>query len=99
MCISWLIIVGTLLKLKNIGVQRYHNNLETSRRNFPNICTTHTYEDKIITIKAAQKARLEVCSGSIIGRGETMEDRINMALDIRELGVKSIPVTILSPIP
>jgi biotin synthase len=87
-----------LLKLKNVGVQRYHNNLETSRRNFPNICTTHTYDDKIKTIKAAQKAGLEVCSGGIIGLGETMEDRIDMALDIRELGVKSVPVNILSPI-
>lgn len=88
-----------LLKLKNAGVQRYHNNLETSRKNYPNICTTHTYDDKINTIKAAQKAGLEICSGGIIGLGETMEDRIDMALDIRELGVKSVPVNILSPIP
>ncbi len=79
-------------------MQRYHNNLETSRRNFPNICTTHTYEDTIITIKAAQKAGLEVCSGGIIGLGETMGDRIDMASDIQELGVKSVPVNILSPI-
>jgi len=73
--------------------------LETSRKNFPNICTTHTYDDKINTIKAAQKAGLEVCSGGIIGLGETMEDRIDMALDIRGLGIKSVPVNILSPIP
>jgi len=94
-----LLSLEKLLKLKNVGVQRYHNNLETSRRNFPNICTTHTYEDKMKTIKAAKKAGLEVCSGGIIGLGETMEDRIDMALDIRELGVKSVPVNILSPIP
>jgi biotin synthase len=94
-----LLSIEQLLKLKNIGVQRYHNNLETSRRNFPNICTTHTYDDKINTIKAAQKAGLEVCSGGIIGLGETMEDRIDMALDIRGLGIKSVPVNILSPIP
>ena len=94
-----LLSIEQLLKLKNVGVQRYHNNLETSRRNFPNICTTHTYDDKINTIKAAQKAGLEVCSGGIIGLGETMEDRIDMALDIRGLGIKSVPVNILSPIP
>ena len=94
-----LLSIEQLLKLKNAGVRRYHNNLETSRRNFPNICTTHTYDDKINTIKAAQKAGLEVCSGGIIGLGETMEDRIDMALDIRGLGIKSVPVNILSPIP
>lgn len=86
------------LKLKNAGVVRYHNNLETSRRNFLNICTTHTYDDKIAAIKAAQKAGLEVCSGGIMGLGETMEDRIDMAIDLRELGVKSIPVNVLNPI-
>lgn len=94
-----LLSIEQLLKLKNVGIQRYHNNLETSRKNFPNICTTHTYDDKINTIKAAQKAGLEVCSGGIIGLGETMEDRIDMALDIRGLGIKSVPVNILSPIP
>jgi len=85
-------------KLKSVGVTRYHNNLETSRRNFPNICTTHTYDDKITAIKNALKADLEVCSGGIMGLGETMEDRIDMVLDIRELGVKSVPINILNPI-
>ena len=94
-----LLSLKQLLKLRNAGVKRYHINLETSRRNFPNICTTHSYGDKINTIKAAQKAGLEVCSGGIIGLGETMEDRIDLAYDIRELGVKSVPVNILSPIP
>lgn len=87
------------VKLKNAGVVRYHNNLETSKRNFPNICTTHTYEDKISAIKAAQKAGLAVCSGGIMGLGETMEDRISMAFDLRELGIKSVPINILNPIP
>lgn len=86
------------IRLKEAGVKRYHNNLETSRRNFPNICTTHTYDDKINTIKNAQRAGLEVCSGGIIGLGETMEDRIDMILDIRELGIKSVPINILNPI-
>ncbi|MDS1029743.1 biotin synthase BioB [Bacillota bacterium LX-D] len=86
-------------KLKSAGVTRYHNNLETSRRHFPNICTTHTYDDKINAIKAAQKAGLEVCSGGIMGLGETMEDRIDMVMDIRDLEIKSVPVNILNPIP
>lgn len=85
-------------KLKEAGVTRYHNNLETSRRFFPNICTTHTYDDKINAIKSAQKAGLEVCSGGIMGLGETMEDRIDMAFEIKNLGIKSIPVNILNPI-
>lgn len=85
-------------QLKQSGITRYHNNLETSRRNFPNVCTTHTYEDKIEAIRSAKLAGLEVCSGGIIGMGETMEDRIDMILDIRELGVSSIPVNILNPI-
>lgn len=86
-------------KLKSAGVTRYHNNLETSRRHFPSVCTTHTYDDKISTIKNAQKAGLEVCSGGIMGLGETMEDRIDMALDIRSLGIKSVPVNILNSVP
>ena len=86
------------VKLKEAGVTRYHNNLETSRNFFPNICTTHSYDEKISTIKAAQKAGLEVCSGGILGLGETIEDRIDMALEIRNLGIKSIPVNILNPI-
>ncbi|WP_312354969.1 biotin synthase BioB [Aminipila sp.] len=86
------------LKLKNAGVVRYHNNLETSRRNFPNICTTHTYEDKISAIQAAQKAGLSICSGGILGLGETREDRISMAFELRGLGIKSIPINILNPI-
>ncbi|MDR2267444.1 MAG: biotin synthase BioB [Christensenellaceae bacterium] len=88
-----------LKKLKDAGVRRYHNNLEVSRRYFPNMCTTHTYDDKINTIKAALAAGLEVCSGGIMGIGETMEDRIDMALDLREIGVRSIPVNIINPIP
>lgn len=73
------------IKLKEAGVTRYHNNLETSRNFFSNICTTHSYDEKIQTIKAAQKAGLEVCSGGILGLGESMEDRIDMALEIRKL--------------
>lgn len=86
-------------KLKNAGVTRVHNNLETSRRNFPNICTTHTFDDKTEAIRAAQAAGLSVCSGGIMGLGETVEDRIDMAISLRDLNIKSVPVNMLNPIP
>ena len=85
--------------LKEAGISRIHYNLETSRRNFPNICTTHTYDDKIQTIKWAMEAGLEVCSGGIMGLGETWEDRIDMYMDIAALGIKSAPINFLTPIP
>jgi len=85
-------------RLHSAGVRRYHANIETSRRNFPNICTTHTYEDKLECIRRAQKAGFEVCSGGIIGMGENWEDRIDMAVSLSELGVKSIPINALMPI-
>jgi biotin synthase len=88
-----------LVKLKQAGVTRYHCNLETSRRFFPYICTTHTYDDKINTINTAKKAGLEICSGGIFGLGETFEDRIDMFFDIYNLGIKSVPINILNPIP
>ncbi|MBU5487041.1 biotin synthase BioB [Clostridium sp. MSJ-8] len=85
-------------KLRDAGLTRVHNNLETSKRNFANVCTTHTIQDKIEAIKAAKRAGLQVCSGGIMGIGETMEDRIDMVLEVRNLGVKSIPVNMLNPI-
>ncbi|MEG1641552.1 MAG: biotin synthase BioB [Synergistaceae bacterium] len=84
--------------LKESGVTRYHNNLETSRRYFPYICTSHTYEDKIATIKDAQKAGISVCSGGIMGLGETAEDRIDLAFELKKLKVKSTPINFLMPI-
>lgn len=86
-------------QLKEAGVTRYHANIETSRSNFTNICTTHTYDQKIEVIKAAQCAGLNVCSGGIIGMGESWNDRIEMALDLAALRVVSIPINILRPIP
>lgn len=85
-------------RLKSAGVSRYHCNIETSRRNFPAICTTHTFDEKIECIKAAQNSGLEVCSGGIIGMGESWDDRIDMAFTLAELGIRSVPVNILSPI-
>ena len=85
-------------RLKAAGVKRYHHNIETSRRYFPHICTTHSYEDRIRTIRLAQSEGLEVCSGGIIGMGETWEDRIDMALSLAELNIKSIPINALMAI-
>ena len=85
-------------ELKKAGLTRFHNNLETYRRHFPNVCTTHTYDDKIRALQDAKKAGLEICSGGIMGLGETMEDRIDMFLDLRELGAKSSPINLLNPI-
>lgn len=84
--------------LKEAGVERVHNNLETSERYFPSVCTTHTFADKIAAIRAAQAAGLPVCSGGIMGLGESVEDRIDMALSLRKLGIKSIPVNMLNAI-
>ncbi len=99
-CVSFgLLEEGQFRKIKEAGACRVHCNLESSARFFPEICTTHTYQDKIDTLKAAKRAGLSVCSGGILGMGETMEDRIDMVLTARELGVKSIPVNLLNPIP
>lgn len=87
-----------LLRLKEVGITMYHHNLETSREYYEKICTTHSYEERIETINNAKKAGLKVCSGGIIGMGENMEDRINLAFLLRELEVKSIPINVLNPI-
>lgn len=86
-------------KLVKSGITRYHCNLESSPRFFPTLCSTHTMEDKIATIQAAREAGLEICSGGIIGMGESMEDRIDLALTLRDLQVKSVPINVLNPIP
>ena len=85
-------------ELKAAGLVTYEHNLQTSEKFYPNICTTHTYQQRIDTIRFAQEAGLNICSGGIIGLGEEMEDRIEMALLLRELGVKSVPINILNPV-
>ena len=98
-CVSFgLLTKEQFERVKEAGASRVHNNLETSRRYFPNVCTTHTFEDKVNAIRAAKAAGLAVCSGGIMGLGETREDRIDMAFTLRELGVKSVPVNMLNPI-
>ena len=100
MCVSFgLLGEEQFRKIHEAGASRVHCNLESSARYFPEVCTTHTYEEKIETLKAAKRAGMSVCSGGILGLGETMEDRIDMVLTARELGVKSIPVNLLNPIP
>lgn len=84
--------------LKEAGVKRYHCNMETSEKVFKTLCTTHTPADKHKTIAAAKKAGLTVCSGGIIGMGETGEDRVDFALELRDLDVDSVPINILNPI-
>jgi biotin synthase len=87
-----------LLMLKEAGVARYECNLETASSYFSQVCTTHTTEEKKATIRLAKECGFEICSGGIIGMGETMEQRIELACELRELGVKSVPINILNPI-
>jgi biotin synthase len=86
-------------QLKEAGVSRYHHNLETSREFFPQVCTSHSFGDRIATIKAAQAVGLSVCSGGIFGLGESEADRLSMALSLVECGIDSVPINILIPLP
>lgn len=95
--------LGTLTReaaqrLVEAGVERYNHNLETARSFFHNIVTTHTYDERIDTIKYAKEAGMEVCSGMIIGMGETMEQRIEHTFLLKELDVDAVPVNVLNPI-
>lgn len=87
-----------LHRLHEAGVTSYHHNIETSKRNLPNICTTHTYEQKLETLKLVKKEGMCACSGGIIGMGETWKDRLDMAVSLAELGIDSIPINALMPI-
>ncbi len=98
-CVSLGILGPDAFKtLKAAGVTRYHHNLETSRSHFSNICTTHSFQDRVDTIKAAQKAGLSVCAGGLFGIGETMEQVLEMALELKTLDVDAVPVNFLTPI-
>lgn len=85
--------------LKEMGVSRYHHNLETAASFYPAICTTHSYEERLATIYNCQEAGLEVCSGGIFGLGETAAQRVELAFTLRNIGVNSVPINILNPIP
>lgn len=84
---------------REAGVDRLHHNLETSPRFYPRICSTHSWRSRYDTVKAALKAHCKVCSGGIFGLGESWEDRVDLALALRSLGVDSIPLNFLTPIP
>ncbi len=87
-----------LIALKEAGVQRVHNNLETSERYFPEVCQSHTYEEKMEVMRLAHEVGLELCSGGIFGIGETWEDRIDMALKEAEFEPESVPINLLNPV-
>ncbi len=91
--------VSELKELKDAGLHRYHHNLETSEAFFKEICTTHTFKEKIKTIETAKSLGFSICSGGIFGLGESWEDRIDMAFTLKEIGVDSIPINFLTPIP
>ncbi len=93
-----LLTAEAFARLKESGVDMYHTNIETSRRYFPEICTTHTWDDKLEEIRLAKEAGLTVCSGGIIGMGETFADRIDMAITLAELEITSIPINALMPV-
>jgi len=86
-------------RLKEAGVECYGHNLESSRRFFPQTCSTHTFEDRLQTIGYLKNAGIKICSGGIIGMGETREDRCDLALTLKEIGANVVPINILNPIP
>ena len=99
-CVSLgLLKAGQAEKLRKSGVDRYNHNLETSSRYFPSIVTTHSWEDRFHTLTMARAAGLEICSGGIIGMGEAPEDRVDLALALKEIGPESVPLNFLDPRP
>lgn len=87
-----------LIKLKEAGLKNYHHNLETARSFYPNICTTHSYDEDVKTVKEAKELGFKVCCGGIFGMGESWEHRIEFAFTLKELDVDSIPLNFLNPI-
>ena len=86
-------------RLKAGGVDRVNHNLNTSRRFYPRICTTHSYQDRLDTLRAVRAAGLEICSGGIVGLGEEDADVVNLALELAALGAEAVPINFLQPIP
>jgi biotin synthase len=86
-------------RLKAAGLRRIHHNLETSERFYPQVCTTHSHADRVATVRNAKAAGLQVCCGGLFGLGETWDDRIDLALELRDLAVDSVPINFLNPVP
>jgi biotin synthase len=84
--------------LKDCGVDRVNHNLNTSREHYADICTTHTFQDRVDTLRAVRDAGMEMCSGGIVGMGEQPRDVVEMAIELRDLGVHSIPINFLNSI-
>lgn len=85
-------------QIKEAGVERYNHNINTSENYHSQICTTHNFKDRVNTVKMVQKYGIEACCGVIIGMGETREDRVDMALSLREINPKTVPINFLNPI-
>jgi biotin synthase len=88
-----------LEELKSVGVYRFHHNLESAASFFPKICTTHTYQERLDTVEAAKEAGLAVCSGGILGMGESLEQRFELAQALKDLEVDAVPLNFLHPLP
>jgi biotin synthase len=88
----------TFLKLKEAGIKKMHHNLETSENFYPNICSTHNYQERVDTIKRAKKFGFEICSGGLFGIGESFKDRIDLAFTLKDLNSNSVPMNFLMPI-
>ena len=98
-CSLGFLTTGQAKKLKELKVKRYNHNLETAKSKFPEICTTHTYEDRLKTLEIARKAGLELCTGGIIGLGETREQRLELAVELGRLYPEEVTINILVPMP
>ena len=86
-------------KLAQSGLKRFHHNINTAKSYYPEVCTTHTWQDRLDTCKLVKKYGMELCCGVILGMGESVEQRVEMALELAEIQPKSIPINILMPIP
>lgn len=86
-------------KLAQSGLKRFHHNINTAKSYYPEVCTTHTWQDRLDTCKLVKKYGMELCCGVILGMGESVEQRVEMALELAEIQPNSIPINILMPIP
>ena len=86
-------------KLSECGLKRFHHNINTCKSYYPEVCTTHTWQDRLNTCKLVKKYGMELCCGVILGMGETVEQRVEMAMELAEIQPDSIPINILMPIP